>query len=96
MLDVQLIEAGFYEISWPEQEAAKGKLKGMTYIRPGKRESVRVFLSADAPDVEVYAGGLKDGRLVYAGPADQATLLPWIGQQKKYIHLTSVPCCSSV
>jgi hypothetical protein len=65
MLDVQLANAGFYEISWPEAP-------GATYVRPGRRESVRVFLPAASPEIEVYAGDLKNGRLVYRGPAEQA------------------------
>ncbi|GAB2940749.1 hypothetical protein GCM10027048_01420 [Hymenobacter coalescens] len=75
MLDVQLANAGFYEISWPEAP-------GVTYVRPGVRESVRVFLPEDSPEVEVYAGDLKNGRLVYRGPADRATQLRWLAERQ--------------
>ncbi|TGE28242.1 hypothetical protein [Hymenobacter metallicola] len=70
MLTVQLANAGFYEISWPTQVE-----EGTTFIRPGARESVRVFVPRHSAEVEVYAGALKDGRLVYQGPADMAAQL---------------------
>ncbi|TGE18886.1 hypothetical protein [Hymenobacter elongatus] len=73
MLNVQLEKAGFYEISWPAQE-----IEGTTFIRPGAWESVRVFVPHHSPEVEVYAGALQSGRLVYQGSADmvaQLTLL---------------------
>jgi hypothetical protein len=77
MLKVQLSEAGFYEINWPTTEVTSG----VTYVRPGIRESVRVFLPEDTQEVEVYAGDLKNGRLVYRGPADQAKELRWLANR---------------
>ncbi|PJJ60850.1 hypothetical protein [Hymenobacter chitinivorans] len=76
MLTVQLANAGFYEISWPTQV-----IEGTTFIRPGARESVRVFLPRDSSEVEVYAGALKDGRLVYQGPAETAAQLALLGNR---------------
>ena len=70
MLTVQLENAGFYKISWPAQA-----VEGTTFIRPGARQSVRVFLPRDSSEVEVYAGELKTGRLVYQGPASAAAQL---------------------
>ncbi|MCB2408703.1 hypothetical protein [Hymenobacter lucidus] len=70
MLTVQLKDAGFYEISWPTQI-----VEGTTFIRPGARESVRVFVPHHSPEVEVYTGALKEGRLIYQGPADMAAQL---------------------
>ncbi|WP_400190538.1 hypothetical protein [Hymenobacter sp. B81] len=73
MLNVQLVDAGFYEVCWPENEVA-----GATYVRPGRRESVRVFLHRDSPEVEVYTGELHGGKLVYRGPAEAAAQLRWL------------------
>jgi|GEM_PF-6773498 len=70
MLEVQLAKAGFYEIASPESPVA-----GTTFVRPGHRESVRVFLPHGSPEVEVYAGSVKNGRLVYQGPAETAAQL---------------------
>ncbi|WP_345112189.1 hypothetical protein [Hymenobacter algoricola] len=70
MLDQQLASAGFYEIASPATSVA-----GVTLIRPGQRESVRVFLPHNSPEVEVYAGSVKNGRLVYQGPAEMAAQL---------------------
>ncbi|OON66987.1 hypothetical protein [Hymenobacter sp. CRA2] len=75
MLDVQLVNAGFYEISWPEAP-------GATYVRPGRRESVRVYVPQASPEVEVYAGDLKNGRLVYRGPADHEACLRWLAERQ--------------
>jgi hypothetical protein len=70
MLDKQLASAGFYEIASADPSAA-----GVTLIRPGHRESVRVFLPHNSPDVQVYAGSVRHGRLVYQGPAEAAAQL---------------------
>ncbi|RYU78147.1 hypothetical protein [Hymenobacter persicinus] len=70
MLNAQLANAGFYEIASPDSAVA-----GATYIRPGYRESVRVFVPHNSAEVEVYAGSLKNGRLVYQGPAEMAAQL---------------------
>ncbi|AYA36127.1 hypothetical protein D3Y59_03055 [Hymenobacter oligotrophus] len=77
MLTVQLIEAGFYEVNWPNTEV----VGGVTYVRPGVRESVRVFLPTDACEVEVYAGDLQNGRLVYRGPAAEAAQLRYLANR---------------
>jgi hypothetical protein len=68
--NVQLVNAGFYEIASPDSPVA-----GVTLIRPGQRESVRVFLPHNSTEVEVYAGSVKNGRLVYQGPAELAAQL---------------------
>jgi hypothetical protein len=70
MLDKQLTNAGFFEIASPDNAPA-----GTTLVRPGRRESVRVFLPHHSPDVEVYTGSLRSGRLVYQGPAEMAAQL---------------------
>lgn len=70
MLDVQLTNAGFYEIA-----GSDSSLAGVTLIRPGRRESVRVFLPHNSPEVEVYTGSVRNGRLVYQGSAENAALL---------------------
>ncbi|MCC3159786.1 hypothetical protein LJ737_21270 [Hymenobacter sp. 15J16-1T3B] len=67
MLDNYLVATGFYQISWPDGPDAK---PGITFVRPGARESLRVFLCAAAPEMEVYTGDLQNGRLVYRGPAE--------------------------
>ncbi|RTQ46733.1 hypothetical protein EJV47_20375 [Hymenobacter gummosus] len=67
MLDTYLVATGFYQIAWPD---APGGQPGLTYVRPGVRESLRVFLCAAAPEMEVYTGELQNGRLVYRGPAE--------------------------
>ena len=77
MLTVQLENAGFYKISWPTQVEA-----GATFIRPGARESVRVFVPQDSSEVEVYAGALREGRLVYQGPASAAAQLALLALPK--------------
>ncbi|MBC6698520.1 hypothetical protein [Hymenobacter sp. BT190] len=70
MLDKQLTNAGFFEIASPETSPT-----GVTLIRPGRRESVRVFLPHNSTDVEVYTGSIRSGRLVYQGPAETAAQL---------------------
>ncbi|SHJ27851.1 hypothetical protein SAMN02745146_2729 [Hymenobacter daecheongensis DSM 21074] len=77
MLNVQLANAGFYEIATPDHSAA-----GVTLVRPGRREAVRVFLPYHSPEVEVYAGSVKEGRLVYQGPAEIAAQLPLLAVQR--------------
>lgn len=67
MLDNYLVATGFYQIAWPHSPDAQ---PGQTYVRPGARESLRVFLCAAAPEMEVYSGELMNGRLVYRGPAE--------------------------
>lgn len=64
MLDNYLVATGFYQIASPATRP------GLTYVRPGARESLRVFLCAAAPEMEVYSGTLMNGRLVYRGPAE--------------------------
>ncbi|WP_303312482.1 hypothetical protein [Hymenobacter sp. BT730] len=78
MINVQLKDAGFYEIAWPElaHEA------GVTYVRPGSRECVRVFVPANSSEVEVYAGNLKEGKLVFRGPAETAATLRWLAHNR--------------
>lgn len=70
MLDKQLTNAGFYEIASPATSPT-----GVTLVRPGRRESVRVFLPHHSTEVEVYTGSLRGGRLVYQGPAEMAAQL---------------------
>lgn len=79
MLENQLVEAGFYPISWPD--TAEQPTSGTTYVRPGRRGLVRVFLCAASAQVEVYAGALQAGRLVYRGPAETAARLPLLAEQ---------------
>ena len=77
MLDLQLTSAGFFEIS----STAEHHERGTTYVRPRAAEVVRVFVPAGAEEVEVYAGSLRAGRLVFRGPAEQALNLPWLSPQ---------------
>ncbi|KAA9327574.1 hypothetical protein F0P96_16465 [Hymenobacter busanensis] len=73
MLDVQLADAGFFPISWPE---APDQLPGTTYVRPGRRELVRVFLAHNRSEVAIYTGrDLRSTQLVYRGPTADAALL---------------------
>jgi hypothetical protein len=74
MLDSQLTSAGFFEISGP----AEPPRPGTTYVRPRATETVRIFLPADNSRVEVYAGTLRNSRLVFSGPLEQALTLPWL------------------
>ncbi|GAA4382917.1 hypothetical protein [Hymenobacter koreensis] len=70
MINTYLIEAGFYEVRWPSAPEL-----GSTFVRPGRRQSVRVFLPHNSQEVEVYAGDLLDSKLVYRGPAADAAQL---------------------
>ncbi|MCA8829865.1 hypothetical protein [Hymenobacter pini] len=74
MLDSQLTNAGFFEISGPVEPP----LPGTTYVRPRAAETVRIFIPADGSGVEVYAGSLRNSRLMFKGPIDQALTLPWL------------------
>lgn len=74
MLDLHLISAGFFEISGP----VESQQAGSTYVRPRHAETVRIFVPAGANKVEVYAGSLRNSRLVFQGPVEQALSLPWL------------------
>ena len=78
MINVQLKDAGFYEIAWPQQV----EQEGVTYVRPDAREYVRVFVPANSTEVEVYAGNLKEGKLVFRGPAETAATLRWLAHSR--------------
>ncbi|RSK43591.1 hypothetical protein [Hymenobacter perfusus] len=77
MLDLQLTNAGFFEISG----SVEPHQLGTTYVRPREAEVVRVFVPAGAAEVEVYAGPLRTGRLVFRGSVEQALTLPWLSPQ---------------
>ncbi|RSK43945.1 hypothetical protein [Hymenobacter rigui] len=74
MLDSQLTNAGFFEISGPVEPPQPG----ITYVRPQANETVRIFIPADGSGIEVYAGTLRQSRLVFNGPIEQALALPWL------------------
>ncbi|MDU0372666.1 hypothetical protein ACFPAF_19850 [Hymenobacter endophyticus] len=74
MLDLQLTSAGFFEISGPVEPQQAGS----TYVRPRRTETVRIFIPAGTSEVEVYAGTLRNSRLVFQGPVEQALSLPWL------------------
>jgi hypothetical protein len=67
MLVSHLYDAGFFPIQWPL--AAPKAAAGNTYVRPCPQGVVRVFVPAEATEVEVYAGSLTAGELRYRGPA---------------------------
>ncbi|TYZ14451.1 hypothetical protein FY528_01605 [Hymenobacter lutimineralis] len=78
MLDMQLANAGFYRIAWPETN----EKPGTTYVRTGSREVVRVFVTQCASEVEVYAGGLRNGQLVFRGSPESAASLRYLVHQQ--------------
>ncbi|MBG8555476.1 hypothetical protein [Hymenobacter guriensis] len=78
MLDVQLANAGFYRIAWPNTD----EKPGTTYVRAGSREVVRVFVTPCASEVEVYAGGLKNGQLVFRGSPELAASLRYLAEHQ--------------
>lgn len=78
MLDVQLANAGFYRIAWPSTP----EKTGTTYVRTGSREVVRVFVTTCASEVEVYAGDLRNGQLVFRGSPELAASLRYLAQHQ--------------
>jgi hypothetical protein len=66
MLLKLLSAAGFFAINWAA--AAAPTRPGLTYVLPGVRGVVRVFVPAGGGDVEWYTGRLSEGQLRYCGP----------------------------
>lgn len=62
MLSQHLNEAGYFPILWAPAEP------GTTYVRPGARGVLRVFVPAHRAELELYAGPLVAGELRYCGP----------------------------
>ena len=62
MLSQQLNEAGYFPILWAPAEL------GTTYVRPGARGVLRVFVPAHRAELELYTGPLAAGELRYRGP----------------------------
>ncbi|WP_426059763.1 hypothetical protein [Hymenobacter sp. B1770] len=61
-----LSAAGFFAICWTPADAPAQP--GATYVLPGPRGVVRVFVPAGGGDVEWYTGRLSAGQLRYRGP----------------------------
>jgi len=69
MLWQQLNEAGYFPILWAPTEP------GTTYVRPGARGVLRVFVPAHRAELTLYAGSLAAGELRYRGPVPPETEL---------------------
>ena len=79
MLIQHLDRAGFFAIQWVPAEP------GTTYVRPGARGVVRVFVPADRDEMELYVGSLAAGELRYRGPVPAAAeLRQWLGSDCSY------------
>lgn len=70
MLTLHLHNAGFFPIRWTETA-----VPGTTYVRPGAKGVLRVFVSAQHDEVKLFAGSLSAGKLCYSGPVHGETEL---------------------
>jgi hypothetical protein len=84
MLSRLLHQAGFFPIQWDASTA--DRVAGTTYVRPSPQEMLRVFVPAGGGPIEVYAGSLFAGKLLYRGPVhSEADLLRLVERQPSYM-----------
>jgi hypothetical protein len=84
MFSLLLHKAGFFSIKWDASTA--DQVEGTTYVRPTPHEVLRVFVSADGGQVEVYAGSLFAGKLCYRGAVHtEAELLRLVSGNSAYV-----------
>lgn len=63
MLTSFLHKEGFFPIRWTETATP-----GTTYVRPGAKGVLRVFVPVLSDNVELFVGSLLAGKLRYSGP----------------------------
>jgi hypothetical protein len=79
LLDL-LEHAGFFPIHW---EA------GTSYVRPGAHEVLRVAISPDVTEIELYGGRLLGGDLLYRGPVHSHAHLLELMRQCRTVGLAA-------